>query len=602
MRKIHHAPFSFFFVLLLLAWLPAVASAQSAILEWDPTTDSSVAGYRLYYGTRSGQYTVQVDVGNNTTHDVSGLDLSLDYYFAVQAYTTAGDTSELSNEARLAAAVPPGTTTISSLTPSGASPFLVRRPVTWTAAAVSTQGAVEYKFVRLNAAGQWVVAQDYGPARSFTWTPEWTDQGPGQAVQVWARTVGSAAVYEAWVGASYAVSGLPVQLTADRDFPSPPGQPITWTATVAGAGASALEYRFIFVNHATGKWSVIREYAPSNEVTWVPASKGTYTLQAWVRHVGSTAPYDVWGPSDPVIIGGAPLEVTRLDVDSTLPATTGTPLTWTARVKGGTTAPVEYQFVLYSSKSGWTIVRPYTTSRTYTWTPTWGDDARYAMQVWVRNGGSTRDYDAWRGGGYFDVNRADIHITTPARFPVPPGTPVTWTASVPDDSVSLEYRYVLYDQGTGVWTEARPYSVDPAFTWTAPGSGTYLFQVWARQPGSAEPYELWRGTEYLQVGSTPATVESLTPSVSLPGRVGDPITWTATARGGTSAPLQYRFVLYTEGTGWTALREWGPDNTITWTPTAGHLGQNALQVWVRSATSTAAYEGWLGSGFFAVQP
>jgi len=104
------------------------------------------------------------------------------------------------------------------------------------------------------------------------------------------------------------------------------------------------------------------------------------------------------------------------------------------------------------------------------------------------------------------------------------------------------------------------------------------------------------------VASGPAQVTALNSDTSLPAKAGTTITWTAAAQGGTATPLQYKFVMYTEGVGWSMLRDWSTQNTVTWTPTNTDLGNHVVQVWVRSAGSTAAYEGWLGSGYFMILP
>src|SRR5262249_54169396 len=149
-------------------------------------------------GTQSGVYPNVVDVQNVTTYQVQGLDVTQNYFFAVQAYNTSGASSSLSAEVQLPAAYPPGTTTISSLTANSAYPLLAGRSVTWTATAASQKGPVEYRFFLYSASRGWVIVQDYSGAQSFTWTPAWGDVGSHQ-VQVWARTAGSPAPYEAWV-------------------------------------------------------------------------------------------------------------------------------------------------------------------------------------------------------------------------------------------------------------------------------------------------------------------------------------------------------------------------------------------------------------------
>jgi hypothetical protein len=67
-------------------------------LAWDPSTDSIIAGYNIYYGGASGAYTSSADAGANLTAEVDGLTPGLTYYFAVTAYDTNGFESEFSDE------------------------------------------------------------------------------------------------------------------------------------------------------------------------------------------------------------------------------------------------------------------------------------------------------------------------------------------------------------------------------------------------------------------------------------------------------------------------------------------------------------------------
>ena len=588
-------------LIVLLTIGAARAEAQSATLGWDRNTEPEVTGYLLSYGTAPGAYTKTVDVGNVDTYTVTGLDLSLDYYFAVRAYDEFGLTSDYSVEAKFPAPIPPGTTVITSFTQSAGFPLLVGSPVTWTVAATSLRGPVEYQFLLFSPATGWTVAQAFGPRRSFTWTPGWNDIG-SHAVQVWVRSIGSPAVYEAWIGTrEFDVMASPVQITADVDFPTPPNNPVRWTATIAGSSAVNLEYKFLVLNHGTGVWSVFRDYNSSNQATWTPSALGSYTVQVWARQVGSTAVYDVWASSDRLTVSRTTAAVTSLTANATFPVQTGTEVTWTARLRGGQTGPLQYQFVRFGPL-GWQIVQAYSTSPTYTWRPVWGEEGRYGLQVWIRNSGSTALYDTWRAVDMFDVVRAPLQLTVNKLSPLPPGTAVTITAQVPDTTATFEYQFWLYNRSTGTWTNARPYGPSGSFTWTPSATGTYLFQVWARKVGSTAEYDVWRGTDYIDVAVGPARMVSLTADAALPASAGTAITWTAQARGGTAAPLQYKFLLYTEGVGWTVLRDWATANTYTWNTTGANVGQHVVQVWVRSTGFTAAaYEDWRGTDYFFIQ-
>jgi hypothetical protein len=87
-------------LLLTALLLPPLVLAGDVKLAWDPSPASSLAGYRVYYGTLSGAYNAPLDVGNATTCTVSGLPASA-FYFAVTAYDIDGQESDFSNEISL---------------------------------------------------------------------------------------------------------------------------------------------------------------------------------------------------------------------------------------------------------------------------------------------------------------------------------------------------------------------------------------------------------------------------------------------------------------------------------------------------------------------
>ena len=60
--------------------------AQTAVTAtWDRNTDTSTAGYRLFYGTSPGSYQSSVDAGNEVSAPVT-LTAGNRYYFVVRAY------------------------------------------------------------------------------------------------------------------------------------------------------------------------------------------------------------------------------------------------------------------------------------------------------------------------------------------------------------------------------------------------------------------------------------------------------------------------------------------------------------------------------------
>jgi fibronectin type 3 domain-containing protein len=88
---------SFFSAVFALDPTPAGA-VQSVSLSWDSSPSSDVAGYNIYYGSTSRNYTTVISVGNATAAQLSGFMEGVTYYFAVTAYGDSGQESELSNE------------------------------------------------------------------------------------------------------------------------------------------------------------------------------------------------------------------------------------------------------------------------------------------------------------------------------------------------------------------------------------------------------------------------------------------------------------------------------------------------------------------------
>lgn len=74
-------------------------SDESVGLGWDPSPDTNVVGYLVYYGNASGDYTSRIDVDTNTLVTITQLQPGLTYYFTVSAHDASGNESVLSNEA-----------------------------------------------------------------------------------------------------------------------------------------------------------------------------------------------------------------------------------------------------------------------------------------------------------------------------------------------------------------------------------------------------------------------------------------------------------------------------------------------------------------------
>ncbi|MGQ9570185.1 MAG: InlB B-repeat-containing protein [Thermodesulfovibrionales bacterium] len=88
-------------LLLILTFSAATLSWEGPSANTDGSPITDLAGYKIYYGTSSGNYSEHIDVGNVKNYTIDNLVEGLTYYFAVTAYDTSGNESDFSNEVSL---------------------------------------------------------------------------------------------------------------------------------------------------------------------------------------------------------------------------------------------------------------------------------------------------------------------------------------------------------------------------------------------------------------------------------------------------------------------------------------------------------------------
>ena len=95
----------FFIIVCMFPLNELIASDCVATFSWASSTESNVAGYKIYYGqVDGGPYPNVVDIGNPASVDgringaVSGLICGQKYYFVCIAVSATGSESNYSNQ------------------------------------------------------------------------------------------------------------------------------------------------------------------------------------------------------------------------------------------------------------------------------------------------------------------------------------------------------------------------------------------------------------------------------------------------------------------------------------------------------------------------
>ena len=280
---------------------PRLASAVSLTLQWDPASDGVTVGYVVLYGTASGSYSGQVNVGGANSYTFTNLADGTTYYFAVKAYDAAGDMSTPSAEVSVTTA-PKVAPTVSSLTLSSnvPSPEPTGTSVTWQATA--TGGVTPYQF-------QWTLSNGvtsttvvpWGTASTWSWTPTTANT---YQVSVAVRSAGSTSATGEMsrqsapfvVSSPTATSPSPTptitpvssaKLTASLPSPQVTGTTIQWSASGTG-GVTPYQYKFSLYDGTT--WTDMTAWTTTSTWSWTPSVQNSnYVVRVWIRSAGQTA-------------------------------------------------------------------------------------------------------------------------------------------------------------------------------------------------------------------------------------------------------------------------------------------------------------------------
>jgi len=154
------------------------------------------------------------------------------------------------------------------------------------------------------------------------------------------------------------------------------------------------------------------------------------------------------------------------------------------------------------------------------------------------------------------------------------------------------YAFWVKNPGAADWNLAQPYGTSGAFNWDTSGlgAGTAYLSVWATDANSRSVtgYDVYvPGTAFTLTSQpcTSVTASAAPPSRSVPGNT---VTLTASASGCPSP--SYEFWIQAPGGSWTIAQAYSTSPSFSWNTTGLPTGAYHYSVWVRDASSAAAYD------------
>ena len=222
-------------------------------------------------------------------------------------------------------------------------------------------------------------------------------------------------------------------------------------------------------------------------------------------------------------LAAAPVSISSVKASKTA-ANVGEKITWTVTTSGGT-GTVQCCFYIYN---GSTLIQKggYSTAKTVTYTP----DAAgiWKVKAFVKDSSGTA---VSLVGGEVTVGSNEpltVKSLTADKSPAKVGDKITWTASATGGTGTLKYCFYVYNGSTVV--QKGTYGTAKTFSYTPTEAGTYKAKVFVKD-GAGTVLNKTDGA--VTVGSnTPLTLSSVKADKTS-AKVGDTITWTASATGGT---------------------------------------------------------------------
>ena len=288
----------------------------------------------------------------------------------------------------------------------------------------------------------------------------------------------------------------------DADYDAVPGQSVTWTGSPTCSGSP--QYQFWFRNPQTGIWGLAQDWSSTSTYVWNTTGlpTGVWNMQLWVRDIPSGTFQAYTGRPFTLSSGAACTAVSSSISPSS--GVAGTSVTFT---NSASTCPgPEYEVFHLPPGGAWQLDSGYSTANSiYVWNTTGAATGFHQFQIWARQQGSTKSYQAYVGGSFTVLGASPCTSTSLSFSPAthsPVGTAVSLNAGA-GGCGSPTFRYFLYPPG-GPWTELQPYTSSPSATWntTLAAPGTYNFQVWTRNSGSTQAFESYIGKSYTLDPST----------------------------------------------------------------------------------------------------
>ena len=226
-------------------------------------------------------------------------------------------------------------------------------------------------------------------------------------------------------------------------------------------------------------------------------------------------------------------------------------------------------------------MQDFSDKNTFTWTKGNAGDRYFYVDVKDSTGKTVRS-QALNVNTAGAVSKPTSSLTA-STAKVNVGGKVTLTAKAGAGSGKYTYKFLIYNPSTNQWAKLQDFSANSTFTWTAGSTGNRQFYVDVKDSNGNVTRSKVVNVAVDKAQSVNKLTVKATASTTA-NKVGENVTFTAAANGGTGK-YTYKFLVYNKTTNqWAKLQDFGVASKLTWT--AGSTAERQFFVDVKDSNGT----------------
>ena len=453
-----------------------------------------------------------------------------------------------------------GGTTTYSFTTDKVSPQSEGSSIKLTATVTNGSGTYQYKFLsREDTTGEWTVLQNYSTTNTCTW---YANTAGSYNLYVDIKSDSSGEVNRQQItGYVIQTSGIQATTSISPESTVSVGNKVTLRVTVSTEGT--YQYKFLVRDMDTDTWASIQDFSDSNTKEWTASKSGTKNIYVDIKDTVNNITVRKMIAENYIVTSNTAVPViSSFITDKSSPQIVGTQVTLTANATGS--GNLQYKFVVQDSTGNENLLRDFSSSNTYTWTPDIAGNKTLYVIVKDTNENEVRTSIDYIISENEEEELITATFTTDKASPQAKGTPITLTATVTNGSGTYQYKFLVRDMDTDTWSTIQDFSDSNTKEWTAPKAGIKNLYVDIKDlVTNTVTRKSIEGYEITSTGGG-TTIHSFTTDKKSPQDKGTPITLTVDATG--SGNLQYKFLVQDSDGKWHLLRDFSSSNTYIWTP------------------------------------